>query len=208
MALVVGQDFKARWLKAPEQVRQVFLDDLERIKDLLSPHTDMHSWQQREQLAQQKSAQRIEHAYAERKAELVEAQRLQRQQALEASLAAKRAEEHARLVLLEKEEQQRQLIEEKTLHILQQQLQNEMQQHLQRYAIPSMPSSSTTLSNDFSQRLARLESSTETLNAKDNLRLRLELEAESLIEQATTAFRAKLHLAAQEEIDYLIAQND
>ena len=39
MALNVGQDFKKRWLDTPEAVRQTFVDDLNRICDLLSPVT-------------------------------------------------------------------------------------------------------------------------------------------------------------------------
>ena len=205
MALAVGQDFKARWLKAPEHVRQVFLDDLERVKDLLSPHTELNSWQQREQLAEKRSVQRIEDAYAQRKAELLEQQRLRQQQALEAALAHKRAEEQNRLALLEKEEQQRQELETKTLQILQQQIDRELEQQLQRYqrSAQAVQSPQALL-----ERHPLLQQDPSTLSAIDNLRLRLELEAESLIEQATTAFRAKLHLAAQEEISFLIQQQE
>lgn len=36
------------------------------------------------------------------------------------------------------------------------------------------------------------------------MRVRLELEAESMIEQAVTVFRAKLHAIAQDEIEYIL----
>jgi len=38
--------------------------------------------------------------------------------------------------------------------------------------------------------------------------LRLELEAETQIEQAVTVFRARLHAAAQEEIDYILKNSN
>ena len=42
------------------------------------------------------------------------------------------------------------------------------------------------------------------LSELESLRIRLELEAENLIEESVTAFRAKLHVAAQEEIEYIL----
>lgn len=38
----------------------------------------------------------------------------------------------------------------------------------------------------------------------ESVRVRLELEAESMIEQAVTVFRAKLHAIAQDEIEYIL----
>jgi len=46
------------------------------------------------------------------------------------------------------------------------------------------------------------------LSELQSVRLRLELEAETLIEQAVTVFRAKLHQASQEEIDYILKNAD
>ncbi|MFW1886642.1 hypothetical protein ACG9X8_20295, partial [Acinetobacter nosocomialis] len=42
------------------------------------------------------------------------------------------------------------------------------------------------------------------LSELESLRIRLELDAENLIEQSVTAFRAKLNSAAQEEIEYIL----
>ena len=42
----------------------------------------------------------------------------------------------------------------------------------------------------------------------ESVRLRLELEAETQIEQAVTVFRARLHAAAQEEIDYILKNSN
>ena len=46
------------------------------------------------------------------------------------------------------------------------------------------------------------------LSELESVRVRLELEAESLIEQAVTVFRAKLHAAAQEEIEYILKNSN
>lgn len=43
MALNVGQDFKKRWLNAPEAVRQTYQEDLARICDLLLPQTSIQA---------------------------------------------------------------------------------------------------------------------------------------------------------------------
>ena len=72
MALNVGQDFKKRWLNTPETVRQTYQEDLARICDLLLPQTQTQTWLHNEQTAQQRSQQRIEQAYADLKAELIE----------------------------------------------------------------------------------------------------------------------------------------
>jgi len=72
VALNVGQDFKKRWLNAPEAVRQTYQDDLARICDLLLPQTPIQTWTQHEENAQQRSQQRIDQAYADLKAELIE----------------------------------------------------------------------------------------------------------------------------------------
>ncbi len=86
MALNVGPDFKQRWLNVPEAVRQTFIDDLSRICDILKP--------------EQESERKIEEAYAQRKAELIEAARIRRQLALEQALADKRAAEQAAIAQL------------------------------------------------------------------------------------------------------------
>ena len=46
------------------------------------------------------------------------------------------------------------------------------------------------------------------LSELESVRIRLELEAETQIEQALAAFRAKLQAAAQEEIDYILNNSD
>ena len=48
VALNVGQDFKQRWLEAPEAVRQAYLDDLHRIFDILKPEVQLQAWIERD----------------------------------------------------------------------------------------------------------------------------------------------------------------
>lgn len=95
MALNVGPDFKQRWLNVPDAVRQAFIDDLSRVCDVLKPETGLHSWIEQDQRAQAVSTQRIEQAYADLKAQLIEEARIRKQQALEKSLADKRAAQEA-----------------------------------------------------------------------------------------------------------------
>ncbi|MEG0344514.1 MAG: hypothetical protein RR633_20180, partial [Acinetobacter sp.] len=42
----------------------------------------------------------------------------------------------------------------------------------------------------------------------ESVRLRLELEAETLIEQTVKAFRSKLETAAKEEIEYILTNSN
>ena len=79
MALNVGQDFKKRWLETPEGVRQTFVDDLNRICDLLSPKTNVQNWLSNDQRQMQVAQLQVEHAYAELKAQLIEEARIRRQ---------------------------------------------------------------------------------------------------------------------------------
>jgi len=72
VALNVGQDFKKRWLNAPEAVRHAYQQDLARICDLLEPQTPIQLWVLNDEKAQLESQQNIEQAYADLKAELIE----------------------------------------------------------------------------------------------------------------------------------------
>ena len=72
MALNVGPDFKQRWLNVPDAVRQTFIDDLGRICEVLQPNSNIQQWLDDNQKQQNISFERIEDAYAQRKAELIE----------------------------------------------------------------------------------------------------------------------------------------
>lgn len=193
VALNVGQDFKQRWLEAPEAVRQAYLDDLHRIFDILKPEVQLQAWIERDKQEQQKSLQKIDVAYADLKAQLIEEARIRHQQALEKKLEDKRAEEAEFAKQLQLDEEQKFAEQAKELQLIRQDLVQETQSYTNRYE--KNPKSITdNLSVKDGEMLSEL----------DSVRIRLELEAESLIEQAVTAFRAKLHAATQEEIEYIL----
>lgn len=199
VALNVGQDFKKRWLNAPEAVRHAYQQDLARICDLLEPQTPIQLWVLNDEKAQLESQQKIEQAYADLKAELIEQARIRRQLALEKALADKRASEAAYAAELQADEIRKFNEQTETLQTLRSHLEQEVAEQTARYQKnPETPSvnysAGVKLSITDDQILSELES----------LRIRLELEAENLIEESVTAFRAKLHAAAQEEIEYIL----
>ena len=202
MALNVGPDFKQRWLDVPDAVRQAFLDDLQRICAVLKPETNIQKWLEKDAQAQQHSDEKIEQAYAERKAQLIEAARLRRQQALENSLAKKRVAQanYAQALLLDEARQFAQ--QSQSLNLIRQNLQHETQTYTARYH-----QNPETSALNFSKGLISM-TDTEMLSELDSVRLRLELEAETLIEQAVTVFRARLHQASKEEIDYVLSHSN
>ena len=193
VALNVGPDFKQRWLNVPEAVRQVFIDDLSRVCDVLLPETKIEQWQQYDQQAQQQSFARIEDAFAVRKAELIEAARIRRQRALEKALAEKRAEEQAYFAALKADEERQFLEQTQLLNEISQHLKTDLHENLARYH-KNPPIG------------ANIASSHDVVNELENVRIRLEIEAEMAIEEAVIAFRKKLKYAAHEEIEYLLAQ--
>lgn len=193
VALNVGQDFKQRWLEAPEAVRQAYLDDLHRIFDILKPEVQLQAWIERDKQEQQKSLQKIDVAYAELKAKLIEEARIRHQQALEKKLEDKRAKEAAFAKQLQLDEERKFAEQEKELQIIRQDLVQETQSYTNRYE-----KNPKNIADNLSVK------DSEMLSELDSVRIRLELEAESLIEQAVTVFRAKLHAATQEEIEYIL----
>ncbi|MDY6482708.1 hypothetical protein SKM54_09660 [Acinetobacter faecalis] len=193
VALNVGQDFKQRWLEAPEAVRQAYLDDLHRIFDILKPEVQLQAWIERDKQEQQKSLQKIDVAYAELKAKLIEEARIRHQQALEKKLEDKRAEEAAFAKQLQLDEERKFAEQAKELQIIRQDLVQETQSYTNRYE-----KNPKNIADNLSVK------DSEMLSELDSVRIRLELEAESLIEQAVTVFRAKLHAATQEEIEYIL----
>ena len=202
MALNVGQNFKQRWLNAPDAVRQAFLDDLSRITELLQPESDTAKWLENDQRAMQVAQLKVEEAYADEKARLIEAARVRKQLALEKSLADKRALTLAYQQSLLQDEIRQYQKQTQILLNLRQSINVEILEYTQRYTKnPEHPAI------DFSNRHF-LVSDTEIKTELDSIRLRLELEAETQIEQAVTAFRNKLVQAAREEIDYMLKNSD
>ncbi|MCH7316115.1 hypothetical protein [Acinetobacter sp. ANC 3882] len=203
MALNVGQDFKKRWLNAPETVRQTYQDDLSRICDLLLPQTLTQTWTQHEESAQQLSQQRIDQAYADLKAELIEQARIRKQLALEKALEEKRAAEAAYAAQLQADEARQFEQQTENLLALRGHIDQEIAQQTERYqSNPEQPSI------DYAQAQRVAIDDQQILSELESVRVRLELEAEGLIEQAVTVFRAKLHALAQDEIDYILKNSE
>ncbi|RZG88501.1 hypothetical protein EXE10_02740 [Acinetobacter sp. WCHAc060033] len=202
MTLNVGQDFKKRWLDTPEAVRQTFVDDLNRICDLLSPVTDIPNWLDNDQRQMQVAQLKIEQAYADLKAQLIEEAQLRKQLALEKSLAEKRAQQQAYNSALIKDELLQFEQQKQTLQNLRQQIDSEILEYSDKYTknpdTPAIDYANGQFRVDDAQIVSELES----------VRLRLELEAETQIEQAVEAFRHKLQIAAKEEIEYILANSN
>lgn len=201
MALNVGLDFKQRWLKVPEAIRQTFIDDLGRVCDVLNPSTDIQHWLVNDQQQQQVSFDKIESAYADLKAQLIEDARIRKQLALEKALEEKREAEQAYAEQLRRDEELRFAAQTQALTMMQHNLDREVQHYAARYhknPETGLAGLSQSLSVSEGQMLSELES----------VRVRLELEAETQIEMAVSDFRAKLKTAAQEEIDYILENSN
>ena len=133
MALNVGPDFKQRWLNVPDAVRLTFIDDLGRICGVLQHgklhigggDSDIQHWLETDQEQQQLSLQRIEAAYAQRKAQLIEEARIRRQQALERSLQEKRAAQQAYAEQLQQDELRRFAEQAHTLALIRQTIEHD-----------------------------------------------------------------------------------
>lgn len=201
MALNVGPDFKQRWLNTPEAVRQTFIDDLSRICEVLKPETTVEEWLVRDQQLQKESDRKIEAAYAQRKAELIEEARIRRQRALEKALAEKRAEEQAYAEQLRRDEERKFAEQTQKLAEMRHMLDTEVQDYAARY----QKNPDQVL--DFAKGRLNIDD-TQILSELESLRLRLELEAETVIEQTVNTLREKLRAAAKEEIDYILKNSD
>lgn len=202
MTLNVGQDFKKRWVSAPDAVRQGFLDDLSRISTLFNADTKIQDWLDNDQRAMQVNQLKVEQAYADEKALLIEAARVRKQLALEKSLAEKRQKQHDYALQLQQDEQHRFEAQIGSLNVIREQLDLEVVAYADRYTLnPAVPAI------DYAK--GQFHVSDEQITSElDSIRLRLELEAESQIEEAVDALRLKLKAAATEEIDYILKHVD
>jgi hypothetical protein len=185
----------------PEAVRQTFIDDLGRICDVLKPESSTQQWLEQDQKQQALSFQRIETAYAERKAQLIEEARIRKQQALERALEKKRAEQHAYAEQLKQDELRQYAEQTQTLALIRQTIDRDTLTYTSRYH--KNPESSPF---NFAKGLSVPDN--QMLSELESVRVRLELEVETQIEQAVSAFRAKLQAAAQEEIDYILKNSN
>lgn len=202
MTLKVGQDFKKRWLNAPDAVRHAFLDDLSRINDLLHPDSEIQVWLENDQRAQQVAQLKVEQAYAEEKARLIEEARVRKQLALEKALAEKRAQQQAYDQSLLQDEMQQFQHQTTVLMQLRETLDLEISDYSARYS--QNPSKAVTQNKPKENQLSDDKIKSEL----ESLRLRLELEAENLIEESVQSFTAKLKIAAEDEISYILKQSN
>ena len=201
MALNVGPDFKQRWLNVPDAVRQTFIDDLSRICDVLKPESQIQEWLITDQKQQQMSFEIIEEAYAKRKAELIEEARLRKQLALEKKLEKKRAEQLADVERLKQDEIRQYAEQSQTLALIRQNIDREIQTYTARYH-----KNPEGIAFNFAQNLSVPDHA--MLSELESVRVRFELEADSLIEKSVNAFRAELKAAAQEEIEYILKNSN
>ena len=197
MTLNVGQDFKKRWLTAPDAVRQAFLDDLHRVTELLKPESQIQAWLDNDQRAQQVAQLKVEQAYADEKARLIEQARIRKQRALEKSLADKRAIQAAYNQQLLQDELHKQQQQTESLRELRGVIDQEISAYSARYQ------QNPAQSMDYAKGQF-LVADDQIQSELESVRLRLELEAETVIEESVAAFRARLQAAATEEIGYIL----
>ncbi|MCH4247851.1 MAG: hypothetical protein LKF82_08440 [Acinetobacter populi] len=212
MALNVGENFKQRWLATPESVRQTYCDELKFICALLEPDTQIAKWQHQEVLLQQRNRHRIDQAYSQLKQEilaeqarLAEERKRQRQAALEQALADKRAQQQAEIAAIEaqdrlKEQQQTEYLQQFAKD-LQQQVMHQTAVQIARFDVTQVKQFNHNDQNS-STPVDKFSSSPQA----DDLKTRLELEAEYYIEQTLQQLREKLKAAAQEEIEIILQQ--
>ena len=133
---------------------------------------------------------------------MIEEARQRRQLALELKLEERRAEQAAYAAQLQQDEVQRFAEQTQALELMRQSLDQEISNYTARYEQnPELPGVT------FNQAVTAV-SDDKITSELESVRLRLELEAETQIEQAVTVFRARLHAAAQEEIDYILKNSN
>ena len=208
MALNVGENFTQRWLATPEAVRQTFCDELNHICDLLDSTEHNSKWQYQDAVLKQKNKKVIERAYAEleqqilaEQARLAEERKRQRQAELEHALAEKRALEAKQVAELEAQEQQQAQHQDAYL----QQLAQELHQQSTSSNLDSLRQFNT---QDVKQFNSIQHQDAPPTSEHQDLRTRLELEAEFYIEQTLQQLKTKLQAAAQDEIAMIMAQQN
>ena len=199
MSLNIGENFQERWLFTPQAVRQTYCDELTHICQLLEPETQLNKWQHNDALLQQKHRKIIDQAYKQLKKDLLaeqarqaEERKRQRQAELEQRIADQRAVEAARVALLMAHEAEKQQQDDLQL----QQIAKDLEQELRAQSAAEIARFETSQCKQFNREKISI----------DELKLRLELEAEQSIEQMLVSLKAQLKLAVKEEIDLLLTQ--
>lgn len=201
MALNLGDHFTQRWTTAPLDVRQTYLDDLSRICELLEDTSNLNEWQNADQQQQLKNKKIIEASYAQLKAKLIEDEHLRQRKVFENILAEQRASEQEFKTQLEQEVQQQEQHEKAFLQQFKQQLEQQTSEYVERYTPVSFNQPSTSENQPISNTVLE--------HVLENMQVRLELEAESLIEHVQKSmqnFNDSLQQATQEEIEIALAQ--
>ncbi len=129
MALNVGPDFKQRWLKVPEAVRQTFIDDLGRVCDVLNPSTDIQQWLSQRPSNSKCPLTKLSLLMRDLKAQLIEDARIRKQLAFEKALEEKREAEQAYAEQLKRDEELRFAAQTQALTMMQHNLDREVQNY-------------------------------------------------------------------------------
>ena len=116
-------------------------------------------------------------------------------------MADKRAAEQAAIAQLYQDEQRKFTEQTQALADINLSLETEMQHYVARYQ------KTPEHSFDFAQGRIQIQDHT-ILSELESVRLRLELEAETVIEQTINALREQMRVAAQEEIDYILKNSE
>ncbi|MFC3903339.1 hypothetical protein SAMN05421749_102118 [Acinetobacter marinus] len=217
MALNVGENFTQRWLATPEAVRQTFSDELNHICDLLNSNEHITKWQYQDAVLQQKNKKIIERAYADLKqqilaeqARLAEQRKRQRQAELEQALAEKRALEAKQVAELEAQEQRQAQHQDAYLQQLAQELQQQSHtsnfDNQRKFDTQKIKQFNRSENHAVTSAVAEQHAPVPEITEHQDLRTRLELEAEFYIEQTLQQLKTKLQAAAQEEIELILSQ--
>lgn len=190
MALHVGDHFKQRWLAAPQAVRQVYTDELQMVSQLLADGTDVKHWQQQYAIAQQHHQHVIAHAYDTLKQQILAEQAYRAEQ----RKRARQAELEQRLEMQRAEQRD---IDAAFAHDEYQQ-QQRYTEFLQQYALE--------LQQQPAPHAERFDTRLGEIGLHEDLKTRLEMEAEYYIEQTLQQLRLQLQAAAKEEIEMIMVQ--
>jgi hypothetical protein len=218
VALNIGENFKQRWLATPESIRHSYCDELRHISALLDPESQLQKWQYQEAVLQQRQRQITEQAYKQLKlqilaeqARLREAQKQARQAALEQALEDKRAEQHAKLAKQEQLDALKQQQQDAYLKQFAEQLQQQsaaiIQQPISKFDVRQVKAFDVRATEPSPVVSRPQPASALPTSAYEELKLRLELEAQQWIEQALAELRSQLLAAAAEEIELQLAQH-
>ena len=130
---------------------------------------------------------------------MIEAARQRKQQALEQALADKRAEQQAYAMQLQQDEMQQFQQQQLLLNALREKIDAEATAYSSRFSKVEVQSFLSKANTETTQ--VHFQHSEQD---QANIRLRLELESEQIIQQALSDLKVNLQQAAQEEINFIL----